>query len=183
MPATFQGDNGSFFKHVAILMVLLFFAFLGIGAFFNSLSQEMNSVGFLFSVVGGISGCLALIYPIYVSSNVSSKIPEIEKYNQTCAMQDKPEIKIAHPKRTLIFILVFAGFFTFGFLWIAALWVASGHFNAAVPDNILKEIGFNAVGREGQGTNANELISLKKLLDEDVITEQQYETEKEKLGF
>ena len=183
MPATLQGNNGSFFKHVAILMVLLFFAFLGIGVLFVSLSQEMDSVGFLFSVVGGISGCLALIYPIYVSSNVSSKIPEVEKYNQTCEMFGKSEIKIPHPKRTLIFILVFAGFFTFGFLWIAALWVASGHFDVAVPDNILKEIGFNAVGREGQGTNASELISLKKLLDEDVITEQQFETEKEKLGF
>lgn len=153
------------------------------GALYNSLSQEMDKVGFLFSVVGGVSGCLALIYPIFMSHNVGSKIPEVEKYNQTCEMHGKPEIKIAHPKRTLIFILVFAGFFTFGFLWIAALWVASGHFNADIPDNVLKEIGFNAVGREGQGTKANELISLKKLLDEDVITEQQFEIEKEKLGF
>lgn len=183
MPASLQGNNGSFFKHVLILLILLTFAFLGMGAFFNSLSQEMGKFEIFFSFVGGISGCLALIYPIFISYDVGSKIPEVKKYNQTCAMQDKPEIKIAHPKRTLIFILVFAGFFTFGFLWIAALWVASGTFNADIADNILKEMDFDIIGREGQGTNASELISLKRLLDEDVITKEQYQIEKEKLGF
>ncbi|MGC6528982.1 MAG: SHOCT domain-containing protein [Paracoccaceae bacterium] len=181
MAAQYQLNNGSFLYHFCILLVLAALGFYWVvGTFTGEITAENNPV---FNIVGALSLLVAFFYPVGLVGDVSDKIPTIAEHNKTAKKNGLKKVKVSHPKTTLVWVLFIAGLFTFGILWIFALIVATGTHNVTITDDIAIDMGMKEVGRQDASTNAQELLSLKKLLDEGILTQEQFDKKKAEMGF
>lgn len=181
MAAQYQLNNGSFLYHFVILIIVGGIGFYWLVAtLVGEITADSNPV---FNFIGALAMLGSLLYPILLVGDVSDKIPLIAEHNKTARKNGKKKVKVSHPRTTLVWILFIAGFFTFGLLWIFALIVASGTHNVTVTDDLAIEMGTKEVAREGASTNAQELISLKALLDQGVLTQDEFDKKKKELGF
>ena len=181
MSAQYQLNNGGFFYHFFVLALLggLGFAWI-VATFSGEITADANPV---FSFVGAISMLAALLYPVLLVGDVSDKIPLVAEHNKNAKQNGKKKIKVRHPKTMLVWVLFVLGIFTFGLLWIVALIVAAGTHNVTITDDLAIEMGMKEVGRDGAGTNAQELLSLKELHTQGVITDDEFSRKKSELGF
>ena len=181
MAAIYQLRNGSFLYHFLILLILGATGFVWlIGTFTGEITAENNLI---FNVVGALAMLAAFFYPVALVGDVSDKIPLIAEHNKNAKKNGTKKIKVSHPKTTLVWVLFIAGFFTFGILWIFALIVASGTHNVTITDDLALSMGVKEVARDGASTNAQELMSLKTILDQGVLTQEQFDKKKSDLGF
>ena len=181
MAAQYQLNNGGFFYHFVFLLVL---GITGFSWLVMTLTGEITTDNNpIFSFIGAISLLAAFFYPVLLVGDVSDKIPLIKEHNITAKKSGKKKVKVSHPRTTLVWVLFIGGLFTFGFLWIFALIVASGTHNVTITDDLALSMGIKEVARDGASTNAQELISLKSLLDQGVLTHEQFEKKKMELGF
>ena len=181
MTAMYQINNGSFIKHFSILLVIgtIGFAWMFIVAIRPVVVDDFP----IFSLIGFASLLLSFFYPIILVGDKTDKIPELKKYNQNAKKNGTQKVKVNHPKTTIVWLLFVGGIFTFGVLWIFALMVASGTHYVKIPDNIAFLTGIKESYRSDFNTNAQELVSLKSLLDQGVLTQEQFDEKKKQLGF
>lgn len=181
MALQYQLNNGSFAKHFCILALVAIIGFFWLASnLAGEVSAESNPI---LNGIGALFLLFAFLYPVYLVGDVADKIPAIAAYNKTAKEKGKNKIKVNHPKTTLVWVLFVLGFFTFGLLWLVALMIASGVHNVTIPDDLALELGMKEVGRDSASTNAQELASLKKLLDEGVLTKKEFQKRKKELGF
>jgi hypothetical protein len=180
----YQVKNGSFqgnLIHAVILIVPIGFL---IAAFASGESITGNPKGdnFLY-FVGFIMAICVVFYPVLVSLDIADKIEPIAQHNKKMEEEKRKDeiIKIPHPKRGIIFGLTLFSFFTVGILWIIALWIASGEVNVLIPDDVATKVGLKKP--EGSTNSATELLSLKSLLDDGVISQEEFQAKKIELGF
>jgi hypothetical protein len=178
MSVTVQAKLPGFFS---AFMSLLLAIVLGVLWIFWAISDWASNTNVFIALILHLMGIFCWIYaffaPIFNSGDIADRVPAIKAYNLKAPEGSKIEIR--HPKRTAIVILTILGFFTFGILWFFALYMSSGPVNVDVPDDVAK-----AVGLKGTATNqASELLALKQLLDSGVISREQFEEQKMKLGF
>ena len=181
MSAMCQIDNGSFIKHFLILLVIgtIGFTYLVIFVVKPVVVDDYP----IFSLIGSASLLFSFFHPIILVGDKSDKIPELKKYNQDAKKNGRQKVRVSHPKTPIVWLLFVGGIFTFGVLWIFALIVASGTHYIKVPDNIAILAGIKEVSRSNSSTNAQELVSLKSLLDQGILTQDQFEEKKKQLGF
>lgn len=181
MSALYQIDNGSFIKHFLVLLIIGTIGFTWM--ILVVIQPDVVDDSSLFNLIGFPSVLFSFFYPIILVGDITDKIPELKKYNQNAKKNGRQKVKINHPKTTIVWLLFVGGIFTFGILWIFALIVASGSHYIIIPDNIAILTGIKKTSVSNSNANAQELISLKSLLDQGVLTQEQFDEKKKQLGF
>ncbi|MEJ5219120.1 SHOCT domain-containing protein [Cognatishimia sp. D5M38] len=176
---TIQIQRHSFIT--SALLLLMFSALCGWGVYYGSVVDPE------LSWLAGLSGLLLLAFffaPVGIAHDLSHYIPEIKELKETNNRYKKT--KIRHPAFWWIILLMFGSFFSLGLTWFIALFLVTGTINVTIPDDIavasgLKEATYGASQASNQSSNSEELIRWKKLLDEGVISDEEFEAKKTSL--
>ena len=173
MSVQYQIQMPGFLFHLIVMAISgVVTYYWGIIVFFEDESYP------IFSAIGALAPLLLIFYPVALVGDVSDYIPKIAEYNKNAKENGKEKIKVNHPNTAIVWILFIIGFFTFGIFWIFALIMATGTRIVTIPDDVMDEIGEKKVE-----VNVQELLALKKLLDEEVLTQEQFDEQKSKIGF
>lgn len=167
---------------IGSLISMIVIAGLGSWALYHGLlvNPEMNWLAGL----GGLSLLAIFFFPIGTASDLSSEIPQIKKLKEDARFKN---VKVRHPSFWWVVTWSVAAVFTGGLTWFLALFMVSGAINLDIPDDIAVASGLKEGASPGSttpqklATSSEELLRWKKLLDDGVISEEEFGQKKAEL--
>ena len=132
--------------------------------------------------IGGLFLIALVFMPVGTAYDLSDEIPEIKELKKDKRYKN---VKIRHSSFWWVVIWSTAALFSGGLTWFLALFLVSGTINVDIPDDVaiaagLKE-GMTSTPSFLAPSSSEELLRWKKLFDDGVITEEEFQEKKAQL--